>query len=76
MVIAVNDPELEARLAELARQRGTTPEALALDWLRQKFVTALPFEPRDDWERQLLASARDYGVSLSNDALSREAMYE
>ena len=30
--------------------------------------------PQDDWERRLRAIATDCGVSLSNEALSREEM--
>ncbi|MFN0021423.1 MAG: hypothetical protein ACKVP0_24495 [Pirellulaceae bacterium] len=33
-------------------------------------------EPRDEWERRLLAVASDCGVSLSNEALGREEMYD
>jgi hypothetical protein len=33
-------------------------------------------EPRDEWERRLLAIATDCGVSLSNEALGREEMYD
>lgn len=33
-------------------------------------------EPRDEWERRLRAIATDCGVSLSNEALSREEMYD
>lgn len=32
-------PEVEAALAEDARRKGTTPEKVALDGLRQKYVT-------------------------------------
>ncbi len=39
-------------------------------------VPAPPIEPRDEWERQLLALASDCGVSLSDEALSREALYD
>ena len=32
--------------------------------------------PQDDWERSLRALAIDCGVSLSNEALSREELYD
>jgi hypothetical protein len=35
-------PEVETALAEQARRRGTTPELLAVDCLRQRFVTPAP----------------------------------
>jgi predicted transcriptional regulator len=68
------DPDLEARLKELAEKQGTSPEALALNALRQRFLKLL--EPQDEWERRLRAAATDCGVSLSNEALSSEGLYE
>ncbi len=76
MVITL-PPQLEAVLSEQARRRGVTPEVLALDALRERFLPAsAPLEPRDEWERRLLGLAIDCGVSLSDEALSREEMYE
>lgn len=77
MVIPL-DPQLEARLTEIARNRGTTPEAVALDALRERFPPppAPPIEPRDEWEWRLLSIATDCGVSLPDSALTREAMYD
>jgi len=45
-----------------------TPEEAA-EWLKN-------FQPRDDWERRILAMGRDCGVSLSDEALSREEIYD
>ena len=76
MVIEVS-PELEAALNAAAQKHGLAPETLALDALRQKFLPRpLPFEPRDEWERGLLAAASDCGVSLSNEAVSSEGLYD
>ena len=76
MVITL-PPDLAAALSEQARRRGVAPEALALDALRQRFPPAsADLEPRDEWERRLLGLAKDCGVSLSDEALSREEMYE
>ncbi|HEX6985170.1 MAG TPA: hypothetical protein VF170_07320 [Planctomycetaceae bacterium] len=70
-------PELEATLAEAARRKGVAPEALALDILRERLrPRPVPIEPRDEWERHLLSIATDCGVSLSDEALSRENLYE
>ncbi len=33
-------------------------------------------EPRDEWERRLRAAASDCGVSLSDEAVSSEGIYE
>jgi hypothetical protein len=76
MVITVG-PDLEAALNELARKQGVAPEALALQALRERFLApALRIQPRDEWERGLLAAATDCGVSLSNEAVSSEGLYE
>ena len=76
MVITLG-PELEAALNEQARRRGVAGEVLALDALRERFLApALPVRPQDEWERRLLGLAKDCGVSLSDAALSREALYE
>jgi hypothetical protein len=76
MVITL-DPELEAALVESAQQDGVTPEALALDALRQRFLAASrPPAPRDEWERRLLAAGRDCGVSLPDVALSSDGLYD
>ncbi len=70
------DEKLMAALVDRARLRGIAPEELALSILRDQVLpTALP-EPRDEWERRLLAIAIDCGVSLSDEALSRETMYD
>lgn len=70
-------PELEAALQGWARQEGVAPEDLALKLLREKLlaVPAAP-QPRDEWERLLLSAASDCGVSLPDEALTREALYD
>lgn len=69
--------ELEAALNEQARQRGVAVEVLALEALRERFLTpASTVQPQDEWERRLLGVAKDCGVSLSDAALSRETIYE
>jgi len=76
MVITL-DPELDAALNELARRQKVAPEELALSALRERFLApALRIQPQDEWERRLLEVATDCGVSLSDEALSREALYE
>lgn len=60
-----------------AQQLGTSVEVIAVQALREKFPRVLrPFEPRDDWERRLLEIGSDCGVSLSNEALSSEGLYD
>jgi hypothetical protein len=70
-------PELEAALSKVAQQQGVAPEVLAVNALRERFLTPLTaVQPRDEWDRRLLGLAIDCGVSLSDEALSREEMYE
>jgi hypothetical protein len=70
-------PQLEAALSEEAQRRGVAPEILALEVLRERFLPSVPVvEPRDDWERKLFEAATDCGVSLSNEALSSEGLYD
>jgi hypothetical protein len=76
MVITL-DPELEAALNEAASQQGVAPEVLALTALRERFLGATSsLQPRDAWERGLLAAARHCGVSLPDSALSSEGLYD
>jgi hypothetical protein len=75
MVITL-DAELEIALNELARQRGVAPEVLAISVLRERLLATAALQPRDEWERGLLAVARDCGVSLPDSALSSEALYD
>jgi hypothetical protein len=75
MVVAL-DSKLEAALKEQADRKGIAPEEFALIVLRERLLSAAPLEPRDEWERGLLAAARPWGVSLSNEALSSEGIYD
>lgn len=76
MVVTLG-PALEAALIRAASPLGITAEALAISALRERFLDAASsLEPRDEWERGLLAAARHCGVSLSNSDLSSEALYD
>ena len=76
MVITI-EPDIETALKDLARKQGVAPEVLALNALRERFVApSLKVQPRDEWGRGLLAAASDCGVSLSNEAVSSEALYD
>ncbi len=69
--------ELETRLAAMAQQSGKTPEEFALEVLRQRVLPRVwRDEPRDDFERLLREVGSPCGVSLSDEALSREEMYD
>jgi hypothetical protein len=73
MVITLG-PELESALNEHARKRGIDAEVLALDILREQFLSPV-MQPRDEWERRLLEAASDCGTSLSHEAVSCEGLY-
>jgi hypothetical protein len=76
MVIKL-DADLEAALAAAAQKLGKAPDALAVEALRQRFLPRpLPFEPQDEWERRLLSIGTDCGVSLSDEAVSSEGLYD
>jgi hypothetical protein len=76
MVIKVG-PDLEAALNEQARRLGFPAEAVALKALRDQFLApASEVEPQDAWERRLRQIATDCGLSLSDEALSSEGLYE
>jgi hypothetical protein len=75
MVVTING-ELEAALQTAASKKGIAPEELALAALRERYTRPLPFEPRDEWERELLAIGIDCGVSLPDSAFSSDELYD
>jgi hypothetical protein len=75
-VVITLSPDLEAALNDLARKQGVAPELLALQVLRERFLAPALVPPRDDWERRLRSAATDCGVSLSNEAVSSEGLYD
>ena len=76
MVVTI-DAALEAALKEQANRQGVAPEVLVLTVLRERFLNAaMRMPPRDDWERRLRSAATDCGVSLPNEAVSSEGLYD
>jgi hypothetical protein len=76
-VVITLGPELTAAVSEQARRQGVAPEVLALEALRERFLTArLAGESGDEWVRHLRQLARDCGVALSDEAVSSEGIYE
>jgi hypothetical protein len=75
MLIGI-DAKLEAVLRETARQQGISPGLVAINALRERFLGEEPLLPRDEWERGLLSAARDWGVSLTNEQISSEGIYD
>jgi hypothetical protein len=76
MMVITLDPRLEAALKEQANHQGLAPEELALRVLRERLLGVAPPQPRDEWERGLLAAARPWGVSLPDAALTSEELYD
>lgn len=70
------DSDLDTAVREVARRQGVSPESLVVNVLRHQFLTSTVLQPRDEWERGLLAAARDCGVSLPDSAVSSEGLYE
>jgi hypothetical protein len=76
MVITVG-PDLEAALNDSARKQGVTPEILAVQTLSERFLAPdLRAQPRDEWAKRLRSAATDCGVSLPNEAVSSEGLYD
>jgi len=80
MTITLNPDMLDA-LQKHARQHGTTPEALVLAMLREKFALpsiapAITPVAQDDWEKLVLDIGTNCGSSLSHESLSSEGLYE
>jgi hypothetical protein len=70
-------PDLEAALNMVAKRVGMAPDVLALNALRERFLSpSTGIQPQDEWEQRLLGLAVNCGVSLTDEALSREQLYE
>jgi hypothetical protein len=69
-------PDLLEIIEEQARQRGSTPEAVVIDTLRDHLAPFGQAQPRDDWERMLMQLGRPAGLSLPDKATTRESLYD
>jgi hypothetical protein len=77
MMLVNLGPDLSTVLIDSARKQGISPEELALRVLREHFlVSGLQIQATDEWGRGLLAAASDCGVSLSNEAVSSDGLYD
>jgi len=63
-------------IAERARQSGTDPSTLANEALRERFQPVPTLEEHEEWMQKLLSVSKDCGVSLTDEQLSREHMYD
>ena len=75
MVITVPG-EIEEAVVEAARQLGVTPEGFVLDTLRARLASAGPQTAPDAWETLLHSAGSPAGVSLNDEATSREQLYD
>jgi hypothetical protein len=70
-------PDLERNLIEQARRDGLPPEEIAIRALKEKFtVPAEPTMSAEEWIRLVRGIARPRGVSLPDEAFSREDLYD
>lgn len=70
-------PDVAEALAIAAAQRGTTPEALALETLRRAFVSSPRQElSREEWLARLDLAASDCGVVPPPSAFTSEELYD
>jgi hypothetical protein len=72
------EPAVESALRDQARERGVSAETLAAETIRDRFrpPSRPAIIPQDEWEQQLLALGVDCGVSLTDEQLTRESLYE
>jgi len=71
------DPELETVLQASAHRRGQTIENIVIDALRERFlINLVSLLPMDIWEKQLLSTGVDCGVTLPPEAVTSDGIYE
>ncbi len=72
-------PELASLVTSMAQKQGKTPEGLALEILAERVQVPVSNTPRmshEEFKRRLAAIGKPCGVSLSDEQLSRETMYD
>jgi len=74
--------ELEATVYSEAQRLGTTPDSLVESVLRERFAELpkpgdpMTPEQAQEWKRRLRSISQPCGVVLSDEALSRESLYD
>ncbi len=72
-------PDIERMLTQEAERAGTTPESLALAKLRAPapvdYRATLP-PPLNEWQRELRSIGVPCDVSLTDEQVSRESLYD
>ena len=70
-------PEMESVFTQQALIRGSTPEQIALDALQESVLVIRKRSIEHvEWVERVKRIALPTGVSLSEDDLSRESMYD
>jgi hypothetical protein len=78
MVVALN-PELEKVVKDQADRAGRTPEEVVNDVLRRGLLPDYRDQvppPRDEWEALLRSIPVRTGISLTDEQVSSEGIYE
>ena len=75
MTIAIPDETAKA-LTEKAKGMNLKPEDLAVSLLRQLLGLGDLDTDFDEWEEKLRKAASDCGVSLPDEAVSRDGLYD
>lgn len=76
-MILTLDPDTSRKLGDEARRVGLTPEQFALHVLQERLAPpSAVFQPKDEWERRLASLGKDRGVSLPNEVIGSEGIYE
>lgn len=66
-----------AALEKFAAEKGVSPkDAVKIILSRTLGPYMPPFVPKNDWERRLLAMGTNCGVSLTDEQVGREYIYE
>ncbi len=73
--------DLEEMIRKQASERRVSPEAIIMDVLRERFLplshgAPLAQQPIDDWKARLRRVATHCGVSLCDEAVSSEGLYD
>ncbi len=68
-------PEIEKAVRERAEQNGKAPDDLVNETLRMALAADEP-PARDEWEQRLLSIGLWTGISLTNEQVSSEGLYE
>jgi hypothetical protein len=67
---------LAKELTEQARNQGIATHDFAAAIIAKHLAKKSTFVPRDEWERGLAEIAHDCGVSLTNEAVSSDGIYD